>query len=354
MNVSEKEHQRRSGIIFLVGLILLILLFGLMGAGIWNALMPVWLGALLAYAFFPSVRALEKRMSRTKAVALVVSALVIIFLSALFWLIPLAIKQATEVIENIPQYTGQLLNRVPVWQAVLDEYAVPINLQEVVRDLSGQLSGYVGVLMTRIGEIAARLPGVVVVLFLTPFFIFYFLNERERFVNGLLYYVPFHIRPLFRSIGHGINVALGKFFRAQLLIAVITGVLTTIAYFIVGQSYALLFGFVMGVLSIFPYIGPVLGAIPPILVSLFSRDMQWVPTLLSILVIQQVIGTVIAPRVMGKELRLHAAYIFLALLVGGSLGGIWGTLLAIPVTLIVLTVAREIFTYITQLKRHVG
>jgi predicted PurR-regulated permease PerM len=201
---------------------------------------------------------------------------------------------------------------------------------------------------------ASALVSAVIVILLTPLYMFYYLKERERFINGMLYYVPFHIRPLIRSIGHRIHIVLGKFFRAQLLIAIITSVLITVAYFIVGQSYAILFGFIMGLFSLFPYIGPILGAIPPVVVSLFAGDMQWVSTLLAILIVEQIIGALIAPRILGKEVELHPVYILTAILIGAYLAGLWGALLAIPITLIILAITREIFTYTIQIKHRPG
>lgn len=354
LSVSEKDRQRRSRNVFLVLLAGLVILSIALGPGLWQALLPVWLAAALAYALFPIVRGLEKRMSRTLAVSLVLGGLLILFFGALVWLIPLAVKQADELVRNIPAYTAQLEKHLPSWQGWLDRYSIPINLNTLVEDASRNLGGYLGSVVPGLVGAASTLVNAFVVILFTPFYIFYYLNERERFINGILYFVPFHIRPLIRSIGHRVHVVLGRFFRAQLLIAAITAVLITIAYFIVGQTYALLFGFIMGVLSIFPYVGPVLGAIPPIVVSLFAGNMQWLSTLLAIVVVQQIIGTVVAPRVLGRELDLHSAYIFTALLAGAYIGGLWGALLAIPVILVLLAVIREIFTYTIQIKHRSG
>ncbi|MFZ5974454.1 MAG: AI-2E family transporter [Bacillota bacterium] len=352
--VKEKVRQRRSRNVFIAALFVLLILFILAGPGLWQALLPVWLAAALAYALFPIVRALEKRMARSLAVSIVLVLLLAVFAAVLVWLIPLAVKQASDLIQNIPNYIERVKDTLPQWQQWLNKYSIPIDLYRVLDDFVKNMSGYLTNFLPGVMGAASALAGAVVVILLTPLYIFYYLKERERFINGILYYVPFHIRPLIRNIGHRIHIVLGKFFRAQLLIAIITAVLITAAYFIVGQSYAILFGFIMGVFSLFPYIGPILGAIPPIVVSLFAGDAQWVSTLLAIVVVQQIIGAVIAPRILGKEVELHPVYILTAILVGAYIAGLWGALLAIPVTLIILAITREIFTYTIQIKHRAG
>ncbi|NLT16641.1 MAG: AI-2E family transporter [Clostridiales bacterium] len=348
----EKEQQRRSRNVFIAALVILAVLLILAGPGLWQALSPVWLAAALAYALFPVVRALEKKFSRTLSVSIVLALLVAVFVAAIVWLIPLAVKQAGDLVQNMPGYIRQVKGSLFRWQQWLDKNAIPVNLVAVLDDAAKNAGSYIAGLLPHAAGAASALVSAFVVILLTPLYIFYYLKERERFINGILYYVPFHIRPLIRSIGHRIHVVLGRFLRAQLLIAVITAVLITAAYFIVGQSYAILFGFVMGVFSLFPYIGPVLGAIPPIIVSLLAGNMQWLPTLLAIVVVQQLIGTVIAPRILGKEVDLHPVHILTAILAGAYVAGLWGALFAIPVALILLAIIREIFTYTIQIRHH--
>ena len=354
MPINQQGYKRKSTILFVVAVSITIILLIIAGPGLWSALLPAWLAAAFAYALFPIVKAIEKKLPRVWAVAIVLLTLVAIVASALIWLIPLAIEQASELFKNMPSYIDNLQTHLPIWQKSLDSNSIPIDLQTILNSVMSKLGEYSANVLPDVVSVASLVISFVVALFLTPLYMFYYLFERDRFINGILYLVPSHMRPVVRNIGHSIHDDLGKFFRAQLVIATISGILTTIAYFIVGQEFAILFGIIMGVLSIFPYIGPVLGAIPPILVSLLAGNMQWLTTLLAILIVQQLLGTLIAPRVLGKEVQIHPVYILTALLLGAYFAGIIGALLSIPITLIIVAIFREILAYTVEIKQRSG
>jgi len=113
-----------------------------------------------------------------------------------------------------------------------------------------------------------------------------------------------------------------------------------------GQRYALFFGAFFGLMELIPYIGPVLGAIPPILVALFDNPISAIWVALLFLAIQQLEGHVVAPQVFGHSLRVNPLLIIFALLFGGELYGVVGAFVALPVAAIL----RETVVY---LRRHV-
>jgi predicted PurR-regulated permease PerM len=113
-----------------------------------------------------------------------------------------------------------------------------------------------------------------------------------------------------------------------------------------GQRYALFFGIFFGLMELIPYIGPVLGALPPILVALFDDPLTAVWVALLFLALQQLEGHVVAPQVFGHSLRINPLLVIFALLVGGELYGVLGAFLALPLA----AMARETVLY---LRRHV-
>ncbi len=148
--------------------------------------------------------------------------------------------------------------------------------------------------------------------------------------------------------------AVSSYVRGQLLFSVIMGATAAIALWIFGvvgifpdgQRYALFFGAFFGLMELIPYIGPVLGAIPPILVALFNDPLSAVWVALLFLAIQQLEGHVVAPQVFGLSLRINPLLIIFALLFGAELYGIVGAFVALPVA----AVLRETVVY---LRRHV-
>ena len=148
--------------------------------------------------------------------------------------------------------------------------------------------------------------------------------------------------------------AVFHYVRAQLLFSLIMGATAALALWIFGvlgifpdgQRYALFFGAFFGLMELVPYIGPVLGAAPPILVALFDDPLTAIWVALLFLAIQQLEGHVVAPQVFGHSLRVNPLLIIFALLFGGQLYGIVGAFVALPLAAIL----RETVVY---LRRHV-
>jgi predicted PurR-regulated permease PerM len=148
--------------------------------------------------------------------------------------------------------------------------------------------------------------------------------------------------------------AVFHYVRGQLLFSLIMGTTAAVALWIFGtigifpdgSRYALFFGAFFGLMELIPYIGPVLGALPPILVALFDDPLSAIWVALLFLAIQQLEGHVVAPQVFGHTLRINPLLIIFALLFGGELYGVVGALVALPVAAIL----RETVLY---LRRHV-
>jgi predicted PurR-regulated permease PerM len=111
-----------------------------------------------------------------------------------------------------------------------------------------------------------------------------------------------------------------------------------------GRHYALAFGLFFGLMELIPYVGPVLGAVPPVLVALFQDPISAVWVALLFLVLQQLEGHIVAPQVFGRTLRINPLLVIFALLAGGELYGLVGALLALPIVAIV----RETIMYMRE------
>jgi predicted PurR-regulated permease PerM len=151
-----------------------------------------------------------------------------------------------------------------------------------------------------------------------------------------------------------IQQAVAGYVRGQLLFSLIMGLSAGVAMWIAGvtglfpegKTYAVFFGVFYGLMELIPYIGPVLGSIPPVLVALVNHpiDAVWVAVLF--IALQQIEGHIVAPQVFGHSLRINPLFVLFALLLGASLYGIVGALIALPIAAVV----RETAIY---LHRHV-
>jgi predicted PurR-regulated permease PerM len=149
-----------------------------------------------------------------------------------------------------------------------------------------------------------------------------------------------------------VQKAVSGYVRGQLTFSVLMGVGAGVALWIFGAAgvfpdgkrYALAFGAFFGVMELIPYVGPILGALPPILVALFQDPLTAVWVGLLFVGIQQVEGHVVAPQVFGQALRINPLLVIFALLLGAQLYGIVGALVSLPIA----AVARETVVYLRE------
>jgi predicted PurR-regulated permease PerM len=141
-----------------------------------------------------------------------------------------------------------------------------------------------------------------------------------------------------------INGVVANFIRGQLLVALIVGIISSIALYIVGLDYAVLVGMTAGLFNIIPYFGPVLGAVIAVIVALVSGSpLKALLAVGALILVQQIDGNFLTPKIVGGRVGLHPVFIILSIVIGGSLFGLVGMILAVPTAgIIKLIVLRYI------------
>jgi predicted PurR-regulated permease PerM len=127
--------------------------------------------------------------------------------------------------------------------------------------------------------------------------------------------------------------AVGGFLRGQILVAMIVGVMTSFGFWLVGLKFWLIIGMTAGFLNIIPFVGPWVGGAMGVLVGLVTADVTTASWALVVAVaVQQIDNHFVSPTVLRVTVRLHPAVVILVLILGGATGGLWGVLLAVPLT----------------------
>jgi predicted PurR-regulated permease PerM len=170
-----------------------------------------------------------------------------------------------------------------------------------------------------------------------PLLAFYFARDGRRVVARVLLVAPRAARPRLRSFLAALERDLGTYVRSQGLVCVGVGLLAWIAYALAGLPDALVLGFFAAAFEVLPYIGPVLGAAPPLIIASTMGAEAMVTVLAIAVLIHLFEGLVLSPRVMKRTLGVPPAIGVLAIVVLGALGGVLGALLAIPLVLALQT-----------------
>ncbi len=219
-------------------------------------------------------------------------------------------------------------------------------LQRNVLNRSGDLVSFGQDLLKRVVETGF---GLILVIVISVYMLLY----AERIGEVVRFIMPPGDGSAEDDYSLGVQRAVFSYVRGQVLFSLIMGLsaglcmwlLGVIGVFPDGRRYALFFGIFFGLMELVPYIGPVLGAVPPVLVALFDDPLTAVWVALTFIALQQLEGHVVAPQVFGHSLRVNPLLVIFALLIGGELYGILGAFIALPLA----AVARETVIY---LRRH--
>lgn len=315
---------------------------------------------VIAYLLDPSIDRLEcLGLSRTLAISLLVG-LMLVGIGVLFLvLIPQVQLQARQVAERAPRW-GQWLytHATPLLEraaAPLSQYfGIALDLDSLktsavrlwawgLSHLPSITQGIFSIFQTMFTGLANFIVGVLNIV-LVPVLLFYLLRDfdtlRERFYDLM----PPHWRPVVADWLGEVDHAVGGFVRGQLTIALILAVLYAIGLALMGVPLGALLGIISGLANMVPYMSIVVGLLPALLLFVLSDAPSFGGVLGIVLIYvggQLLEGLYLSPRIMGRETGLHPVVVILAILVGGSLFGLLGILLAVPATAVLQVILRR-------------
>ncbi len=193
-------------------------------------------------------------------------------------------------------------------------------------------------------DLGLKIFHVLLILLLAPIIAFYLLVDAPRVREVMRSLVPPGAQSEVDHVAHRLNRAIGGFFRGQLLVATIVGVMCSIGLLVIGLRFWFLVGMIAGLFNIVPLIGPWVGGVPGIIIALTTgTPLQAVGVIVVMVTAQQIDNHFITPQVMQRVVQLHPAAVILALLAGGSLGGFFGLLLAVPLTAVLKIICGHVW-----------
>lgn len=178
------------------------------------------------------------------------------------------------------------------------------------------------------------LAGSLLQLALLPLFTFYLASEWPRILDGVNGMVPPRHRPLVHEIASEIHRRIGGFIEGQVTLCALLGVLYSIGLIITGIDLAVTIGMLSGALFVVPYLGTIVGVVLSSVLALLKFGVDWhvLGCLATFAIVQGLEGSVLTPRIVGERVGLHPLVVMVAVVAGGNLIGIWGVLLAVPLT----------------------
>ena len=306
-------------------------------------LLPISISGIIAYLLNPLVENLSARgVARTSAVAYVFAVLLLAMVLIAVWVVPEIYDQSLQLAKKTPEYIGAS----QVWittsiQKYQEHFADNPYVQEATSWLQKQLPtlppklwGFI------IGSIEGFMGvfGFLLGLLLVPISLFYFLRDGAMIAESWSDYLPLRTSAFKTELVAclmEINKYLIAFFRGQLLVSLVDGIMIGAALLLMGLNFGLLIGMLVAVLALVPYVGIILCWLPSVIIAALQWHDWHHPLYVTLIfvVAQQIEGWYISPKIVGSSVGLHPLTVMVSVL-GWSLlvGGLLGAMLAVPLT----------------------
>ncbi len=326
----------------LVALVTGLVLFCVLLWTLRQALLPFGIALILAYLMLPMLRWAETKLPQhdkfraTKHIILIVLFILFIFtlVGLVIWLVlDIFIGTFSSLLANAPQFVSSGIGVLREWAEGIREVLPPTlqqHMDELVMDISSSLASSIQGVFS--GGILS-LPNIfnpLLSLVCIPIFLFYLLKDSEKLSNGFYSAIPQWLSEHIKNIVSIVEMVLGRYIRAQLLLGFIVGYACFMVLFIMKVPFAPTLGIIAGVTELIPILGPWIGGAIAFFVALATVPDKALWVALLFLVIQLLENNFLFPIIHGLYMRIHPAITLVLLVLGSYIAGIWGIILIVP------------------------
>ncbi|CAH1856978.1 AI-2E family transporter [Convivina intestini] len=308
---------------------------------------PLLLAGFLYYMLSPLLNLLMKiritktmKISRTWAATIVFLGLLAGIVLILATILPRISAQIASLLRMFPTFAmhqEQLLVET-TQHGWLKDIEWNLIISKIQSSYTQYLASFYQYISSNAGSYISFATSLFVTLLTAPVILFYMLKDGDKFLPSIRKLLPGFSSSQWEkteSLLKKLNYTLSRYISGQIIECLFVAVFTTAGYFLIGQKYALVLGVFGGFCTLIPYVGPYIGIIPALMISVTTSMSQVIMTIIVVMVVNLVDGNLIYPNVIGKVLNIHPLTIILILLVAGNLAGILGMMLSVPLYAIV-------------------
>ena len=307
-------------------------------------LIPFLVGGFLYYITNPLVKFLQDKLKINRMIGILITLSFLFGLIALgvIYLLPILINQLSSLINStqglyweIQSFVNQL-SKNPLFRN--------LNIQSTIQQLN---LSYVDILQNilnsvtnSLGSVLSAVVNTLMILIMTPIFLVYFLMDGHKLLPMLERTVLKRDKLNISSLLTNLNATVARYISGISIDALIIGALAYIGYSVIGLKYALVFAIFSSLANLIPYVGPSIGLIPMVITYAFTDPQKMVAALIYMLIIQQVDGNILYPRIVGGVMKVHPITIMVLLLLSSNNYGVLGMIVAIPTYSILKEIAK--------------
>ncbi|AIL64681.1 pheromone autoinducer 2 transporter [Rickettsiales bacterium Ac37b] len=311
-----------------------------------NTLFPFIIAMVFAYLLDPLVAKLEsKSLSRSSSSGIIVAMFFIIIIVVGIIIMPLIYDQFISFIHKIPEYHISMQKKViPLYSELMEK--IDPNLVEKIdglaQNFSEKLFQYLTRFLNSIWQSGLALINFLFLIFITPIITFYLLRDWPKMLYTIEQLLPNSTKGIIKEQTQEIDFILSGYIRGQMNVCLMMAVFYSTSLSFLGLDFGLVIGAASGLLTLIPFIGPIIGFIASLSLALFqSMDSTHILILCIIFIIGPALeGNFITPKLVGERVKLHPAWIIFAVLVSTNLAGFTGMLVAVPTAAIIGVLTR--------------
>ena len=336
----------RDFVVTIIGSAVILYVLGSVLAHFMKIILIFVLSVVVAFILEPLVDRLQRLgIARGRATAGVYATFILVLAGALVWIGGGVATQLSLLNQQLPLYATQLQQQeIPILQAWLNGHGVPVDLSQLQRDAGAALGSIGGQVITNGLSIATGVTDLLVNFVLVVVISLYLVLDGSRIRDKLASLIPPKRQRLFRFMEASLVRVLGGYIRGQLTMAAIIGVSAGLGCWLLGVHYALVIGVLAFFFELIPMVGPVLAAVPAVIISVFQPFPLVLIVIGFFVIMQMVENNVLGPRITGHAVGLHPIASILALVGGAEVAGLWGALFAVPIVGLVVVFAMAAYS----------
>ena len=308
-----------------------------------DVLLLFFLAWVVAFILAPIVDLLERwaLLPRPVAVSIAYFGMLIVGATAVIWIVPTLSRQAIQLASELPAYVAFLNVHFLELQDALEERGMLVNLATLVQfeELVRRIEAIGPLVLSNAVSLATQIASFVVQLVLVLMLSFYIMLDGPRIMRGAVMVMPRTLREDLVFFVDSVNRAFAGFLRGQLIQALMYSLGTATIMWGAGLDLILLTAVVNTGLMMIPFIGPPLALVLPLSIAIFESPGSALVVSILVTALQAVVVWVVQPRVMSSAIGLHPLLVFVGLLAGAKLAGVWGAVFGVPAVAVITAMA---------------
>lgn len=316
-------------------------------------LLPLLLATVLSFALHPLVRWLgrlrlwpvNRPMPLVLAILLAFGfALLLLTVVVMYVFMPF-VGEFNQFIANLPTMVNQVRQLTMTLGLKAQSVDLPDNVRAMLDNSLSNAAAYSIDLARRLVNATLGFAGQIIELIVVPVLVFYFLKDwpmlRDSFVNAF----PVPARQKTKTIVEEMGVVVSGYIRGQILVSIVMGFFVFVGMLLLDVDYPLVLGLIAALTEAIPVVGPIIGAVPAILLAYLTAPSLALKVIAFYIVIHQLENNVIVPGIMKHTLDLHPVTVIISLLVGAHVAGVLGMVVAVPVTAMLKVLYKHLWHY---------